>query len=304
MKFSEIGASYPPEIPWLDRGLKQVRHIAWWIGRICITGKRPPALLVWPEMPSRRAALHKMVRTLNWEVTNRPRRHAIAGIRFADRTDKGLAFNPPASMDGIQWWNRNCNDIRKSTLESAHQAAFGYGMEIDPLTYSGLMVEKSDENAQHDGRLIQGPLDSQELRENAVYQVNIENVDSDGRHFDYRLMYLLGTFPIIYQKFKPAEARFTNLTDGVELLNDHSCFTSKEFASIAKLAALMGVDYAEFDVLRDRSSGKIYAVDINPTPWGPPAQLDSTASRTAIHRMAQALHQAVSVSSKKERSAG
>lgn len=298
MKFSEIGASYPPEIPWLDRALKQVRHIAWWIGRMCITGKRPPAFLVWPEMPSRRAALHKMARALNWEVTNRPRRHPIAGMRFADRTDKGLAFNPPASMDGVQWWNCNCNDIRKSTLESAHQAAFGYGIAIDPLTYEGLMVEKSDENARHDGRLVQGPLTPGELRENAVYQVNIENVDTHGRYFDYRLMYLLGTFPIIYRKFKPTEARFTNLTDGVEVLNDPSSFTSHELASISQLATLMGVDYAEFDVLRDRSSGKIYVVDINPTPWGPPAQLDLTASRAAIQRMAEALHQAVRVSSK------
>src|SRR3954454_7156229 len=43
-------------------------------------------------------------------------------------------------------------------------------------------------------------------------------------------------------------------------------FTPEEVRQILAFARAMGVDYGEFDILRDRSDGRIYVVDVNKTP--------------------------------------
>jgi hypothetical protein len=45
--------------------------------------------------------------------------------------------------------------------------------------------------------------------------------------------------------------------------------------------------------LRDADDGRIYVVDINPTPWGPPEKLDKSSQKEAIERMADRLKKAI-----------
>lgn len=300
IKMENSGVRLPADMPWFEQQIKQIRHRAWLLRQCLRKGKRPPVLYVWPEFPSKRAALYKMARCLGWELTNVPRGAALGGIRFEDTTEQ-IPQNStwPANMQSSRVWNDQCSDIRKTTLERAHVKAFGYGMAVNPITHDGLMVVKSDENAKHDGQLVQGPLDSENVCSDVVYQLNINNRDDSGRYYDYRIVWIGGQIPLIYQKFKVPDARFTNATVDAKILPDVSqVLSNSELEAIRHLTSIMCVDYAELDALRDRQSGRLFVVDVNPTPWGPPAGLNRASAEEAIHRMAQCLKDQLLPSSK------
>jgi hypothetical protein len=44
----------------------------------------------------------------------------------------------------------------------------------------------------------------------------------------------------------------------------------------------MGAQFCELDVLRHKGNGKIYIIDLNKTPYGPPSKLDSVSKEIAI----------------------
>lgn len=289
-------AEFPRHLPFTERAWKQLRHGAWLVAEWTRQRRRPPVVYVWPDMPSRRAALHKVARFLGWELTNRARPSAIIGIHFEDATEKGRSA-PPPTLRVNSWWNVQCRDIGKQALEQHHVRAFGYGMSVDPSLHSGPMVEKSDENAKHDGQIVHGPISANSIRSDAVYQRVIENTDEAGAYFDYRVVYMQEKFPVVYRKFKDAAKRFTNETVNVDLL-EAMPFSESEQQAMRALASFMSIDYAEFDALRDRTSGKLFVVDVNPTPWGPPAQLNAEGQRTAISRMANCLQSLVQASNK------
>ena len=289
-------AEFPRYLPFTERAWKQLRHGAWLVAEWTRQQRRPPVVYVWPDMPSRRAALHKIARFLGWELTNRARPSAELGIHFEDATQKQRSA-PPPTLNARRWWNTHCADIGKQTLEHHHVRAFGYGMGVDPTVHAGPMVVKSDENAKHDGQIVQGPILAASQRADAVYQRVIENTDEAGTYFDYRVVFMQGEFPVVYRKFKDAAKRFSNETVNVDLLETMP-FSESELHAMRSLANLMSIDYAEFDALRDRTSGKLFVVDVNPTPWGPPAQLNAEGQRTAISRMANCLQSLVQASNK------
>lgn len=289
-------ADFPRHLPFTERAWKQLRHGTWLAAVWIRQRRRPPVVYVWPDMPSRRAALYKVARFLGWELTNRARPLALLGIHFEDATQKRRSAPPPA-LNASGWWNVHSTDIGKQGLELHHQQAFGYGMGVDPLVHEGPMVVKSDENAKHDGQIVQGPMLADALRADAVYQRVIDNSDAAGAFFDYRVVFMKGEFPVVYRKFKDAAKRFTNETVNVELL-DAQPFSESELQAMRTLAARMSIDYAEFDALRDRGSGMLFVVDVNPTPWGPPVQLDADRQHSAIARMANCLQSLVHPSNK------
>jgi hypothetical protein len=53
----------------------------------------------------------------------------------------------------------------------------------------------------------------------------------------------------------------------------------------------MGLDYGELDVLRDLGDRRIYVVDVNPTPDGPPNHIGAADSEIALARMADAFNE-------------
>ncbi len=46
--------------------------------------------------------------------------------------------------------------------------------------------------------------------------------------------------------------------------------SGQEISNLLQFCQLMGMDYGELDVLRDRQDGRIYVVDANSTPLPPP----------------------------------
>ena len=278
-----------PDVPTLERWGREVRHhLRWGLLVVRNRGRRPPAVVAWPHLPSRRSVLHRVCAANGWELTNRPRKRAILHIRFEDATEKATPLPAWFTSARVPVLNAECTDIRKSTLERLHVEVFGYGLAVDPTAHFGAMLEKGDGNALHDGRIVTGPWHEHAVQPDKVYQHVIENTDPAGRRFDLRVGYVSGEFPVVYAKFKLTERPFANETSAVEVRKMNAEFTAIELRMMRELLQRMGTDCAELDVLRDASSGRMYVVDVNPTPWGPPAGLGEPERSEAIAACARA----------------
>ena len=145
------------------------------------------------------------------------------------------------------------------------------------------MLEKSEGNAVHDGREIQGPLSPDQLQPSKVYQRIIDNRTENDLFEDLRVVVILGEVPLVYRKRKTGDVRYTNETAEIDLAESpKTVLSDTEMDQIASLSVKMCAEFAELDVLRDRQDGRIYCVDLNPTPYGPPAGLSAEDSEKAI----------------------
>ena len=64
--------------------------------------------------------------------------------------------DPPTKLKpGAKLVNFTCRDVSKTNVARACKAAFGNVLAVDPVTFTGLAVEKSEINAAHDGRIVQ-----------------------------------------------------------------------------------------------------------------------------------------------------
>ena len=275
---------YPDRMPLLERIGKELRF------RKAVKASKeehgqPQFVLVHPDWPSKRASIMAYADALKWVVTNRPETPTqfngatVLKLAFDDRTEKRQA------QPGF--WNGHCLDISKSTLDRHHHEVFGYGLNVDPAKHKGPMLEKSEGNAVHDGREVASPLSRSEVQEGKVYQRIIDNRTEDGLFEDLRVVVIRGEVPVVYRKRKSGEVRYTNETAEVDLAESpESVFPESEIDQIASLSARMCAEFAELDILRDRQDGRIYCVDLNPTPYGPPAGLIESDQRMAIERSA------------------
>ena len=145
---------YPKRMPFLERVGKEMRFRKA-VRQSAQKHGEPQFVLVHPDWPSKRASIMAYADALGWAVTNRkgtPARYkgtVNIQLAFDDRTEKRQA------QPGM--WNGHCLDISKSTLDRHHREVFGYGLAVDPTAHAGPMLEKSEGNAVHDGREIQGP---------------------------------------------------------------------------------------------------------------------------------------------------
>jgi glutathione synthase/RimK-type ligase-like ATP-grasp enzyme len=69
-----------------------------------------------------------------------------------------------------------------------------------------------------------------------------------------------------------------------------SIFSKEEQTLILNFAKAMKVEFCEFDVLR-HSDGRIFIIDVNKTPYGPPAGL--AESDIAVAKLSEAFQRLV-----------
>jgi hypothetical protein len=189
-----------------------------------------------------------------------------------------------------QFLNFQCSDISKKKVGEVNKKVFGYSLDIDPTSYSGSVVCKSDENATHDGVVLQCPLDPALVMSDKVYSVEVKNMDRD-EVVDFRVPYMRGNAGFFYEKRRPLESRFSNTNSSVHLRKLSDEFSASEIFSIDSFCLELGADYGELDVLRDKISGNIYIVDFAKTPFGPPKGLNKIDTKMAIQLMAIAFAQ-------------
>lgn len=280
--------SYRRGMPLFERWAKDLRALSQEISARIYHGKRPPFVVTYPDYPSKRASITAIAKKLNAVLTNRQIKADVV-LCFDDQTTK---VPPPSTVLDLApvVLNADCLDISKTHVETVHQKVFGYGMAIDPLTFEGTALEKSDTNAMHDGKFIECPI---EVRQpGTVYQRVIDNVNDERLAVDLRVPVIGGHLPLVYRKFKQTEVRFTNEVSRTELHPVNAWFSEDEQADIRAFAREIKADFCELDILRDGLTGRMFIIDVNTTPYGPPAKLSPKENEQAIDLLASAFKEA------------
>lgn len=237
-----------------------------------------------------------------WFAPDRPRPwyllwpvFQLAGLRFAARPEEAdLAFVfedatqgvPPALPGGLPVLNTACVDVSKSRVAAVFEQVFGYPLGVDPETFAGPMVKKSEANGVHDGVVMKGPAPRVP---GYVYQRLVDTLASDGLVEDLRCPTVDGQIPVVFIKRREPARRFANANAEVRMVRPDTVFTEDERANLSQFCRAMKLDWGGLDVLRDRDSGALYVVDVNKTDMGPPIALPLNRKMEAARTLARAL---------------
>lgn len=222
-------------------------------------------MLCYPEMPQMWHMLYSASRYLGYDLTNDPSVHVDLIINYEDTTIQA----PNAALDDLMKTrhviNGNCRDISKARVEEVFQKTFGYGTKIDPRVHHGMCVRKSNDNAAHDGKIVECP---SEPEPGYIYQKLINNATGTDDVVEIRA-YIFGCHCTAASKrYKKVYDRFDN-TREFEFTTPGEAFSESEIQQINAFVQAFGLEYGELDVLRDNDDGKIYIVDANKTPGMP-----------------------------------
>ena len=183
--------------------------------------------------------------------------------------DATITTGPAAGSTAI---NARCTNIGKDIVERRFAEVFGYPLAIDPANHVGPYVRKSRENFAHDGTIRSGPVDTSEQR--YVYERLIGNTVDDGwQVMDMRTAIVGSRIPVVFLLFRSITDRFGTDSRRAVVVSPDSVFSAEEQRLILALATAMELQFGELDVLRDAADGRIYIVDVNKTPTGPPRPL-------------------------------
>jgi len=250
----------------LEDNLWVVRFLFNWL----LNGGKTKTVLFYPEFPNKRMVLSKILKENNINMTNNPMlKHSLV-IDWQNETERARFDWPKITTQPTI--NSKIDTIGKYAIDEIHQQVFGYCVNLNPKEHQGKMVLKSDANAMHDGKVIDGPIT--EVNKQYVYQLVIDNTAENNQVLDYRVPVVGDEIPFVYLKFRPRETRFSNINSSAKMVEVKTVLSLDEQEKITTFCKLLKVDYAELDVLRDNASKLIYIVDVNPTPWGPPNHLE------------------------------
>ena len=206
---------------------------------------------------------------------------------FDDKTESqtGAALESSLKAKAI---NHLIDDISKTHVGKIFKNVFGYSVEIDPLTYRGQAVQKSDINATHDGQVIECPILPETVRAESVYQKLVDSTFTEQGAEDLRMAYVGGEIPVVFRKLKTLEKRFGTDYAHVDVWTADEAFSKDEQAKLTAFCEAMGLDFGAVDVMRDKHDGRIYVVDVNKTGM-PVLCLSQKSQRAAFRLIADAL---------------
>lgn len=182
------------------------------------------------------------------------------------------------------WINSRCTDINKDTVSKIFESTFGYGYEINPRSHIGKYVRKSLVNGRHDGTIFETTSDP---IPGYFYQRLINNVVGDEVE-EIRLIVIGGVLDICYLKRHSMENRFLIPSTSVKVLDTSSLVSDEEVRCVSRMCDEIGLEYGEIDALRDFDDGKLYIIDVNRTPAGPPRIFDKEQADYVVGIMAEA----------------
>ncbi len=262
-------------------GSYRLHHLAQWLPGV---PRLPLKVNFFPHFPHDKYILWKVCHSLGLPLANQPFQSGACNIYWLDDTLRPALPQAELALNII---NGRCLDVGKLTLEPAHLAAFGYQAQVDPTRHTGPAVCKSNLNAKHDGCIVQCPL--QRAEPDHVYQRLIDNSTGDGEVMDIRVPIVGRQIPFVYLKYRPVASRFANVNTRARFEQTGALLTPTEQQQILDLAARLGLELGEVDVVRDRPTGKIYVIDISNSPYGPPNHIDPVSYHQALHAYCSAL---------------
>lgn len=214
--------------------------------------------------------------------------------------DFAIAWHPSTSYEPdheqivslerrVQVLNARCTDIRKSTVGRVFGEVFGYTLEVDPLTYTGQILRKSEKNGAHDAYIFQGP--ATETLPDHVYQRLVTNATPDGIA-EWRV-FIVNHEPVAaYTLYAPLHDRFDYHHERGEIARIDETFGVDECRKIRRFNERMGLDFGVLDILRDGTDGRIYISDCNNTPTGPLPTMNLEDQLSIVRTVARAFRAA------------
>ena len=229
-----------------------------------------------PDLPRQRAAIYKICEHLNWAVEVNSAARKTSLTMYWPQSEDVFSPGPPG------WINSSCVDINKRTVARAYRNAFGVDYSVNPTRHSGPVVRKSDRNAKHDGIIIVAPA----VEESEYVYLRVINNQHGEEVQDIRVLWMRGVLPFVYLKYRPIADRFSNTNLRVNIAEINNVISDTEIEYIRRMCEEIGMDYGEIDALRDVDDGRLYIVDMNRTPYGPPNGLSAGDELKAIREMA------------------
>lgn len=259
----------------------------------------PKKILFFPDKPQPFHAMYKLLLYLGYHITSNPEDDFNFAILWWLAYD-GKPFAPEDSLhllkkinqNGRRFLNYQGRDISKVLVNSTFEKTFGYSVSVDPCKYHGQCVMKLNWNALHQGQIIQCP--AKPLDGDVVYQRLVNNELENGLIKDMRVPVFGNKIPFVYLKYRSVNNRLVDrvhtalkatIAEADDVLSD------QEQTNICRFAREMGLSYCEVDVLRDKDDGRIYIVDANNTPSGPPSPISVNEGRIAVARLAAAFEE-------------
>jgi len=249
-------------------------------------GLKSRKIFIYPHFPSRGSTIYKVARKMNYTITNRQPENAALCVYWEYLTHRKEYQLPEKLSLYMPVVNLHSRDISKKYVDDVFRSVFGYATIINPRQYTGKCVKKSDVNAMHDGMIVNCPI--AEPDEDCIYQRLIDNSLGNEAVEDIRVPVVNGCLDFVYLKRRYISERFLNTTFDTDVIPVNQALSSTEVRKLNEFCERSGLDYGELDVLRDNSDGRIYVVDVNNTPQGPPANTPKAQGKLAIRRIAEA----------------
>lgn len=238
-------------------------------------------ILCYPNRPSKYHAIYKLCALCGYKISINPRKKCDTVFWSHNETFPDKSVIEPFIEKGHKVINSECVDLSKKTVGRIFKKVFGYSLDVDPTTYHKTLIEKSIYNGTNFATAIEGPIRMNAVREDYVYQKKIENYsETDDFTVVYRIPIYSGEIPVVYLKYRPKEFRFTGRYEKVDVKSPEEIFSKDELSKILFMNQKMGIDYGECDVLRD-ADRKIYVVDVNSNPGGPPRKMSHSQKITS-----------------------
>lgn len=281
---------YRKQMPVFEMFLKDTNWFFLSLKNYFRNGNQHKNLLVYPHYPSRGSTIYKIGKRMNYNITNKPKKKMDVAVYWEYLTFREEFQYLESIANKVKVVNLFSRDISKVYVDEVFKKVFGYSTFVDPKSYEGPIVKKNDVNAKHDGAILQGPL--QDVEEGFVYQLLIDNSFNDDLVEDLRVPIINEVLDFVYIKHRQISERFKNTTVNTVIKKSIEVLSQDEINLLNAFCKELKLEYGELDVLRNKNDGKIYVVDVNNTPQGPPAHTSKEDADFALDTIADAFQKA------------
>ncbi len=280
-----VFVKYRKGMPMPEKLAKDTKYLLKMFLNLLRHGFTVKTIYVYPHYPSSGSTLYKIADHLGYNLTNIYHSHPDIIVYWEYLTFR-KEYHHLENIDTRHVVNLHSRDISKVFVDNIFKEVFGYSTSIDPMTYDKPYVKKSDINARHDGEIVDRP--GEVPAKGFIYQKLIDNSTDNNQVVDLRVPVIGETLSFIYLKYRDKSIRFTNSTSKTILTKTKDVFSDIEIEKINQFCNHINLDYGELDILRDNNDGKIYIVDVNNTPQGPPRKMACRDEKHAIRALSQA----------------
>jgi len=272
-------------MPWPEMMVKDCKYALKSTRYFFINKGKIRKLFIYPHYPSSGSTMYKLAHYLNLNITNHYSSSADVVVYWEYLTFR-KEFEFLESLQHQEIVNLHSRNIGKIYVDAAFAKIFGYATIINPTTFHGVCVKKNDINATHDGEIIQCPIEIAEP--GYIYQILINNEAPNEQVMDIRVPVVGEVLDFIYLKYRSISERFVNSTTNTFKKPSVEVFSQQEISLINDFCKEIQLDFGELDILRNWDDGKIYIVDVNNTPQGPPANIGKQEYKQAVAGIADA----------------